>query len=62
MPEIIIDESKCDKEDCLDCVDLCPNECLEYENEKVISKNMDNCSLCETCVDLCPNECLKLKE
>ena len=62
MVQIIIDHDKCDGEDCKDCVDLCPNECLGFEGGKVIVKDLEDCSLCETCVDLCPNECLTLKD
>lgn len=62
MVEIIIDHSKCDGEDCHDCVDLCPNFVLEMVDGKVIVKDIDDCSYCETCVDLCPNEAITLKD
>lgn len=62
MVKITIDYDKCKGEDCLDCVDLCPNEVIKFIDGKVIAVDLDECSYCETCVDMCPNQCITLED
>ncbi|HIH96095.1 MAG TPA: DNA-directed RNA polymerase subunit D [Thermoplasmata archaeon] len=50
-PEIQIDNKKCD--DCKQCVDACPNNCLGLENGKIFVKDLRSCSLCKACVEAC---------
>lgn len=51
MPRVIVDESKC--EGCGECVDTCPAEVLEMQNDKAMVINEDECLECESCVEVC---------
>jgi NAD-dependent dihydropyrimidine dehydrogenase PreA subunit len=45
-----VDEDKC--EGCEECVDVCPVEVFEIEDDKAVPVNADECLGCESCVDI----------
>ncbi len=54
-----VDLDKCTG--CGTCVDVCPSEVFELENEKVKVAKPDDCSDCESCVEECPEGCIVLE-
>lgn len=62
MVKINIDHSKCDENECAECVDLCPVSLFHLEKNKIMIKSSEECTLCEACVDICPNLAITVKE
>lgn len=62
MSKITIEYEKCEGADCGECADVCPMEILVIDDDKIIVRNPENCSLCEVCMDVCPNEAIKVEE
>ena len=60
MPNIIIDLEKC--EGCGDCVETCPAEVLEMQDDKPVVVNIDECLECESCVEVCEHDAITLEE
>ena len=54
---IEIDHEKCDGDG--ECVDICPAEVFEMQNEKSVVINIDECTECCACVEACPQEAIK---
>ncbi|NHI92299.1 MAG: 4Fe-4S dicluster domain-containing protein [Candidatus Lokiarchaeota archaeon] len=46
------------------CVDECPNNVFELDEEKFKIKRIaeENCTDCYLCVESCPSGCLSIKE
>jgi NAD-dependent dihydropyrimidine dehydrogenase PreA subunit len=59
MPRVIIDEEKCTG--CGECVDVCPAEVLELQDDKAVVINEDECLECESCVETCEQEAITLE-
>ena len=51
MPIIEIDKANCDA--CGDCVDICPRQVYEKNDNKIKVANLIECILCEDCVEAC---------
>lgn len=47
---------------CETCVDVCPEDVFDIENEKSKVARPDDCSECETCVEECPEEAITFVE
>lgn len=62
MPRIEIDQDKCDASDCAECVDSCPMSIFQLENNKIITKSEEDCTLCEMCQDICPSSAINITE
>ncbi|MDR0911901.1 MAG: 4Fe-4S dicluster domain-containing protein [Methanobrevibacter sp.] len=62
MVKIDIDYNECDGSECGECVDVCPMEILVLDGDKVVIKNLEECSVCEVCMDVCPNECIEVED
>lgn len=60
MPKVIIDHEKCTG--CGECVDTCPAEVLEMQDDKAVVINEDECLECESCVEVCESEAITLEE
>jgi NAD-dependent dihydropyrimidine dehydrogenase PreA subunit len=58
MTGILIDKTKCDGIDCAECVDVCSMNVLAIENNNIIIKNLEECSLCGDCTDVCSQGCI----
>ncbi|MGB9791265.1 MAG: 4Fe-4S dicluster domain-containing protein [Thermacetogeniaceae bacterium] len=55
-----VDLEKCSG--CGTCVDVCPSEVFEMENDKSKVARPDDCTGCETCVEECPEEAIVLED
>jgi NAD-dependent dihydropyrimidine dehydrogenase PreA subunit len=56
----IVDENKC--VGCEECVDVCPTEVFEMENEKSVPVNAEECIGCESCVEVCEVDAITVEE
>lgn len=55
-----IDRSKCTK--CFFCVNICPKDVFEIENDEVQVANPAQCNGCEACVAECPDDAIVVRE
>jgi len=60
MYEILVDEEKCIG--CGECVDICPVEVYEMQNEKSVPINAEECVGCESCIEVCEQEAITVRE
>ncbi|HEY3282669.1 MAG TPA: 4Fe-4S binding protein [Armatimonadota bacterium] len=54
----VIDEDACGG--CGLCVDACPNDVLQVQDDLAKVVNPDDCGGCAECVDACPSEAITL--
>lgn len=64
--KIVIDPKKCLGATCLNCVDSCPCEVLDWDRDqkKVVVANFGECLVCLACEEACRedgNKCLKVE-
>jgi NAD-dependent dihydropyrimidine dehydrogenase PreA subunit len=55
-----VDEEKCIG--CGECVDICPVDVFEIQNEKAVPINAEECLGCESCVESCEQGAITLTE
>ncbi len=55
-----VDSDKCIG--CGECVEVCPTEVFELEDEKAVATNADECLGCESCVEVCEQEAITVEE
>ncbi|OEU47008.1 MAG: ferredoxin [Desulfobacterales bacterium C00003060] len=55
-----VDTAKCIG--CGECVEVCPVEVFELEDEKAVAVNADECLGCESCVEVCEQEAITVEE
>ena len=60
MYKIEVDEEKCIG--CGDCVDVCPVDVYEMQDEKSVPVNAEECIDCESCVEACEQEAITVTE
>lgn len=48
---VAVDPDKC--EGCEECVDICPMEVFEMQDEKSAPVNAEDCEGCESCIEVC---------
>ena len=58
--EVVVDQDKC--EGCEECVDVCPVEVFEMEDDKSVPVNADECLGCESCVEVCEPVAITVEE
>lgn len=58
--EVNVDNEKCIG--CGECVDVCPVEVFELEDEKAVPVNMEECLGCESCVEVCEQDAIVVEE
>lgn len=47
---------------CGECVDICPVEVYELQNEKSVPVNAEECVGCESCIEVCEQEAITVRE
>ena len=57
---VTVDQDKC--EGCEECVDVCPVEVFEMEDEKAVPVNADECLGCESCIEVCETDAITIEE
>jgi NAD-dependent dihydropyrimidine dehydrogenase PreA subunit len=60
MYEIIVDSEKCIG--CGECIDICPVEVYELQDEKSVPVNVEECVGCESCMEVCEQEAITVRE
>ena len=60
MYKIEVDGEKCIG--CGECVEICPVEVYELEDEKAVPINDEECVGCESCVEACEQEAITVEE
>lgn len=60
MYEVTVDEEKCTG--CSECVDICPDDVYELQNEKSVPVRAEDCSGCESCIEVCEEEAITVTE
>lgn len=60
MVEVKVDEEKCNG--CGTCVDTCPVEVYEIQNEKSVPVKPEECLACRACEAACPNNAIEIIE
>lgn len=55
-----VDADKCIG--CGECVEVCPVEVFELEDEKAVPANADECLGCESCVEVCEQGAITVEE
>jgi len=56
----IVDSEKC--VGCEECVDVCPVEVFEMEDDKSVPVNAEECMGCESCVEVCEEDAIVIEE
>ena len=47
---------------CGECVDICPEDVYELQDEKSVVVNPEDCAGCESCLEVCEQEAITLTE
>lgn len=56
----LLDETRCNR--CVDCVAVCPTDCLILQGETPFLLRPADCVSCGLCVLVCPSAALSLAE
>jgi NAD-dependent dihydropyrimidine dehydrogenase PreA subunit len=60
MYQIDVDEEKCIG--CGECVEVCPSDVYEIQDEKSVVVNEEECVGCESCLEVCEQEAITITE
>ena len=58
--EVVVDAGKC--EGCEECIEVCPVDVFEMQDEKSVPVNAEECLGCESCVEVCDQEAITITE
>ena len=60
MYKIEVDQEKCIG--CEECIEICPVDVYEMQNEKSVPVNAEECIGCESCVEVCEQGAIAVTE
>jgi NAD-dependent dihydropyrimidine dehydrogenase PreA subunit len=60
MYKIEVDQEKCTA--CGECVEICPVDVYEMQDEKSVPVNAEECIGCESCVEVCEQGAITVTE
>jgi NAD-dependent dihydropyrimidine dehydrogenase PreA subunit len=60
MFEIKVDRDKCTG--CGECVEICPEEVYELQNDISVPVNIEECTGCESCLEVCEQDAISVTE
>ena len=60
MYKVEVDLEKCIG--CGECVDVCPVDVFEMQDEKSVPVNVEECIGCESCIEVCEQEAITVTE
>ena len=60
MYKVAVDKEKC--VGCEECVNVCPVDVYEMQDDKSVPVNVEECIGCESCVDVCEQEAITVTE
>ena len=58
--EVVVDPEKC--EGCEECIEVCPVDVYELQDDKSVPVNAEECLGCESCVEVCGHEAITITE
>ncbi|MCD6297115.1 MAG: 4Fe-4S binding protein [Deltaproteobacteria bacterium] len=58
--QVEVDADKC--EGCEECVEVCPVDVYEIQDDKSVPVNAEECLGCESCVEVCESEAITVTE
>jgi NAD-dependent dihydropyrimidine dehydrogenase PreA subunit len=60
MYTIEVDQEKCIG--CEECVNVCPVDVFEMQDEKSVPVNVEECIGCESCIEVCEQDAITVTE
>jgi NAD-dependent dihydropyrimidine dehydrogenase PreA subunit len=60
MFKVEVDKEKC--VGCEECVDVCPSDVFEMQDEKSAPVNAEECIGCESCIEVCESDAITVTE
>ncbi len=58
--EVVVDPDKC--EGCEECIEVCPADVFEMQDDKSVPVNAEECLGCESCIEVCDQEAVTVTE
>jgi NAD-dependent dihydropyrimidine dehydrogenase PreA subunit len=60
MYDVEVDEEKCIG--CGECIEICPVDVFELQDEKSVVVSSEDCLGCESCIEVCEEDAISVKE